>query len=133
MKNLAEQLKLKTYANNGKFMSKALSDLNHVWYEIILQNGVMVVSKIERTAEVNDALADGIDKYGSIDNLVNFFINQQDAKKVMNYIRKTYGVPKELPSWAGNPDIPEELEPVFKSFECYGDWPIPDNTRYIFV
>ena len=121
--NIAEQLKLRTYANNGQYFSEA-EEKRVPFYEIVLKNGTMRVGEVEFTDDLMNELQENIGHYGSIYNVVNLFICKDDADKVIQYIEQTVGTPKKLPYWMGDMDMSPEIVDIFTSFDCYGKWDV---------
>lgn len=129
MTNLAKMLKLRTYEENGG-ISETKCKVNNSWYTIKIKNGKMVASKILWTNEMSLKFIDDINETTKIFYKVakskgNLFINRDDAKKVINYIEETLGIPNgisnKLPSWDNLDDdeVTENVKDIFKSFLPY--------------
>lgn len=127
MINLAKTLKLRTYEENGG-ISETKCKVNNSWYTIKIKNGKMVASKILWTNEMSLKFTDDINEttktfYKVAKSKGNLFINRDDAKKVINYIEETLGIPNKLPSWNNLDDdeVTENVKDIFKSFLPYED------------
>lgn len=127
MKNLAETLNLKTYANNGQYSSESIDNMDPL-YEIVLNNGRMEVSRLQINKSDVDKLYDRMQEemgnYGSIYNMLNLFVCEDDANKVIQYLEDNIGTPSALPHWFGSMEMSPEVSEIFTSFDCYGTWPL---------